>query len=281
MPTLLVTGAGRGIGNTLVRRASARGDTVFAAVRKQQDFAKFSGMAGVHPVLMDVSDDASVEAAFAVIDRALAGKPLNGVVHCAAVQPCGAIEVLPVATFAEVLNNNTLGSLRVLKGSIPRLRGHGGRIVLVTSLWGRAASPMLAPYCASKHAIEALADVARRETIGMNLHVIVAQPGVVHTDMADLEADNAARALEALSPEHKQRYGNLYRRYQNLVKGGQKGGISADEAAANIERALTAAKPKRRYRFGMDSKAVVFLQWLLPDGLMDFALGKSVNHEPL
>ena len=281
MPTLLVTGAGRGIGNTMVKRASARGDTVFAAVRKQADFDKFAGMAGVHPVLMDVSSDASVEAAFAEIDRLLAGKPLNGVAHCAAVQPSGTIEVLPVSTFADVLNNNTLGSLRVLKGSIPRLRGHDGRIVLVTSLWGRAASPMLAPYCASKHAIEAIADVARRETIGMNMHVIVAQPGVVHTDMADQEAANAARSLEALSPEHKQRYGNMYRRYENLVKGGQKGGISADEASAQIERALTAARPKRRYRFGMDSKAVVFLQWLLPDSWMDFALGKSVNHQPL
>lgn len=281
MPTLLVTGAGRGIGNTLVRRASGRGDTVFAAVRKQEDFAKFQGMAGVHPVLMDVSNDASVEAAFAAADRVLAGQPLDGVAHCAAIQPSGAIEVQSVDTFAQVLNNNTLGSLRVLKASIPRLRGHGGKIVLVTSLWGRAASPMLAPYCASKHAIEAIADVARRETIGMNLHIVVAQPGVVHTDMADQEAENAGRAHAALSPEHKRLYGNMYLRYQNLVKGGQKGGISADEACANIERALHAAKPKRRYQFGMDSKAVVFLQWLLPDSWMDFALGKSVNHDPL
>lgn len=281
MPNLLVTGAGRGIGNNLVRRASARGDTVFACVRKREDFAKFQGMPGVHPVLMDVSNDESVASAFVTVDGLLAGKPLNGVVNCAAVQPSGAIEVLSIDTFAQTLNNNYMGSLRVLKGSIPRLRGHGGRIVLVTSLWGRAAAPMLGPYCSSKHAIEALADIARRETIGMNLHVVVAQPGVVHTDMADLEAENVARSLEALSPADKDRYGNLYRRYQKLVLGGQKSGIAVDKACECIEAPLSAAKPKARYRFGMDSKFVCFLQWLLPDGWMDAALGKSLNHQPL
>lgn len=65
-----------------------------------------------------------------------------------------------------------------------------------------------------------------------------------------------------------------------MVQGG-KATISADKAAKNIEDALFAPRPRARYRFGMDSKAVCFLQWLLQDTWMDFALSRRLNHRPL
>ena len=280
MTTLLVTGAARGIGHTLVRRAIARGDTVFACVRKNSDRAKFESVANLHVVLMDVSDTTSVERGFAEVDQLLSGKPLDGIIHCAATAPSGAIEVLSVEVFEQCLNNNALGSLRIIKAAIPRLRGHDGRLILVTSLWGRASGPMLGPYCASKHAIETLADIARRETIGMNLRIIVAQPGVVLTDMYT-QAGNLDHEIAALSAEQRSRYGNYYQRYCKLVADGGKMAITADKAAENMEAALFARRPKARYRFGMDSKLVCFLTWLLPDSWMDAMLAKSLNHQPL
>lgn len=280
MKTLVVTGAARGIGHVVAKRALERGDTVFAVVRKAEDSARFLPSARLHVVVMDMGDTASVQRGFAEVDRLLEGKHLDQVVHSAAISVPGAIELTEVSDFERHLNTNTLGSLRVLKASIPRLRGHGGRIVLLTSLWGRASGPMLSAYCASKHAIESLADTARRESAGMGLHIIVAEPGVVRTDMYASQASGTDQLIAAMSPEHAQLYGTLYRRYRKVTSGGT-ASISADQCAASIEKALSVARPRTRYRIGTDSKAVCFLAWLLPDTWMDALLGLSLNRKPL
>jgi NAD(P)-dependent dehydrogenase (short-subunit alcohol dehydrogenase family) len=281
MANILVTGAARGIGHELVQRAIKRGDTVFACVRKEADRSRFPAAPNLHVVLMDVADTASVGRAFEEVDRLLAGKKLDGVINPAAVQITGAIEVAPVEEFEHTLNTNTLGSLRIIKAAIPRLRGHGGRLILVTSLWGRASGVLLGAYCASKHAIESLADVARRETLGMNMHVIVAEPGVVLTDMYTTQADEVDKCVARMSPEQRRLYENLHLRYRKLVEGGGSTAITATRAAENIEKALFARKPRVRYRFGNDSRIVVLLTWLLPDRWMDGLLGVSLNHKPL
>jgi NAD(P)-dependent dehydrogenase (short-subunit alcohol dehydrogenase family) len=143
MPAVLITGAARGIGHELAVRALARGDTVFAVVRKEADRSRFAAKSNLHVVLMDVADTASVENGFAEVDRLLGSQPLDAIVHAAAIAKPNAIEIAPVEEFEETLNTNTLGSLRILKAAIPRLRGHNGRLVLVTSLWGRASGAMV------------------------------------------------------------------------------------------------------------------------------------------
>lgn len=279
MAILLVTGAARGIGHTVVERALARGDTVFAVVRKTADASKFSRNPNLHVVLMDMADTDAVNLGFDEVDRLLAGRKLNAIVNCAAISVPGAIELTPVDEFAQIMNTNALGSLRMLKAAIPRLRGHGGRLILVTSLWGQASGALLGAYCASKHAIESLADVARRETAGMNLHIIVAEPGVVQTDMLTEQGPVAQAHLERMTTEQSSLYGNLYRRYFKLVSGA--GGITAQTCAAGIEKAIFAKRPALRYRIGPDSKAVCLLNALLPAGCMDWVMGLSLNNKPM
>ncbi|MFT3666932.1 SDR family NAD(P)-dependent oxidoreductase [Piscinibacter sp.] len=279
MSTLLVTGAARGIGHRLVERALARGDTVFAVVRKDGDAGRFSASPKLHVVRMDMAHTDSVAQGFAEVDRLLAGAPLQAIAHCAAISIPGAIELTEVAEFEQIINTNALGSLRVLKAAIPRLRGHGGRLVLVTSLWGQASGALLGAYCASKHAIESLADTARRETMGMNLHIVVAEPGVVKTDMLSDQAPAVREHLERMTAEQRGLYGFLYGRYFKLVSGA--GGITADACAAGIERALRAARPAARYRIGGDSKLVCLLDALLPDRWMDWVMARSLNNKPM
>jgi NAD(P)-dependent dehydrogenase (short-subunit alcohol dehydrogenase family) len=279
MATLLVTGAAGGIGRVVVERARARGDTVFAVVLQASDGSGLPAGDRLHIVQMDVSDTNSVAQGFEAVDRLLAGRTLDGVVHLAAVAAPGAIELTSMAQFEKLININALGSLRILKAAIPRLRGHGGRLVLVSSLWGRASGALLGAYCASKHAVESLADTARRETAGMNLHIIVAEPGVVHTEMLDGQGPTVQGHLDKLSTQERSLYGALYQRYVKLVRSSK--GISAAQCAAGIEQALFAARPATRYRIGTDSTLVCFLNWLLPDRWMDGVMAQSLNNKPL
>jgi NAD(P)-dependent dehydrogenase (short-subunit alcohol dehydrogenase family) len=281
MPTLLVTGAARGIGREIVRRAVARGDTVFAVVRKDADRSRFEDSATCRVILMDVADTASVESGFAEVDRLLAGQPLDAIIHAAAISRPSVIEIAPVSEFEETLNTNAMGSLRILKAAIPRLRGHGGRLILVTSLWGKASGALLGAYCASKHAIESLADTARRETQGMNLHIILAEPGVVKTDMLSTQASDSESMIERMTAAQESLYGTLYRRYAKLTGAAGRTAITATQCAAEIEKALFARRPRTRYRIGRDSTIVCFLTWLLPDRWMDGLMALSLNRKPL
>jgi len=281
MSTILITGAARGIGHELATRAAARNDTVFAVVRKESDRTRFAARANLHVVLMDVADTPSVETGFAEVDRLLAGRPLDAIINAAAVSRPSVIELTTVAEFETTLNTNALGSLRVLKAAIPRLRGHGGRLLLLTSLWGRTSGALLGAYCASKHAIESLADTARRETAGMNLHIILIEPGVVKTDMLSTQPVETESLISRMSAAEVSLYGTLYRRYAKLTGSAGGSAITTTECAQQIERALFARRPRTRYRVGRDAKIVCFLAWLLPDRWMDGLMGLSLNRKPL
>jgi NAD(P)-dependent dehydrogenase (short-subunit alcohol dehydrogenase family) len=281
MSTIVITGAARGIGRELVRRAIARGDTVFAVVRKEVDRSSFGAPANLYTILMDVADSGSVETGFAEIDRSLAGRPLDAIINAAGISRANAIELSTVSEFEEVLNTNTLGSLRILKSAIPRLRGHGGRLILITSLWGRTSGAMLSAYCASKHAIESLADTARRETAGMNLHVILVEPGVVRTDMLMTPGSETESSLARMTITEAALYGSLYRRYGKLTAAAGRTAISAAQCAVDIEKALFARRPRTRYRVGRDAKLLCFLAWALPDRWMDGLMGLSLSRKPM
>lgn len=210
-----------------------------------------------------------------------AGRPLYAVINAAAISRPSAIEIAPVSEFEDIINTNTLGSLRILKAAIPRLRGHGGRRILLTSLWGKASGALLGAYCASKHAIESLADTARRETAGMSLHVILIEPGVVLIDMLSTQAAEADSLISRMSGEQRSLYETPYRRYAKLTAGAGRAAITATRCAEDIEKALFARRPRTRYRVGRDSQLVCFLTWLLPDRWMDAVMGLSLNRKPL
>lgn len=269
MTALLITGAGSGIGRELTNRAVARGDRVIATVRSEKDLASFGNHSNLHLVNMDVASTASVEKGFADLDAWLNGTPLNVVINSAAICPLGALEVQPIEVIEQTLNTNAVGAARVLRASLPRLRGHDGRIALLTSLWGKVSGPMLSAYCASKFAIEALADATRRETHGHGVHIIVVEPGVVRTSMVKKQVEQSREAAAALQPEVRAHYGELYSKYSAMISKNSGGGLSAEECAAAIERIVFHKKPKTRYRVGGDSKAVTSLARLLPDTALD------------
>lgn len=269
MANILVTGAGGGIGRALVERGLARGDRVVAAMRSERDLTSFAEHGRLRLVRMDVSSTPSVDAAFEEADAWLAGEPLKAVVNCAAVCPLGAVEVEPPELLLDTLNTNAVGSARVLRAALPRLRGRDGRIALVTSLWGKVSGPMLSAYCSSKFAIEALADATRRETHGQGVHVILVEPGVVRTGMVSGQIAAAKAATAALSADHAAVYGRLYRGYSEMIEKNSGGGVSADQCAAGIEAAIFARTPKPRYVVGADAKAVTSLARLLPDRAFD------------
>ena len=284
MKRLMITGSARGIGFALAKRAIERGDQVFAMVRRQSDEAKFGKHDNLHVVVMNVADSGSVDLGFTEVDRLLAGSSLDAVINAAAISIPGALELTSMSEFEQTLNTNALGSVRVMKAAIPRLRGHGGRVIMVTSLWGHASGAMLSAYCMSKHAIESLVDCVRRETDGMNIHIIAVEPGVVRTDMYRDQGPMVQRLLDGMSLEQSRVYGLLYKRYLNLVggpdgNGSPDAGITVEQCAIDIEVALFDPQPKPRYQSGEDAKQIIALVKKLSDVEMDAVISARLSNQ--
>ena len=274
--TLLITGAATGMGHELVRRAVARGDRVIATTLPAEN-RLFDSAPHLSVIDLDVGDDASVAWAFAAVDRLLAGKALDCVVNCAGIAPSGALEVEPLTTLVDTLNINTVGTARVLREALPRVRPTRGRIVLFSSLWGRVGGPMLSAYCASKHANEALVDSVRRETHGQGVDIVLIEPGVVRTNMVSATVAGSRSGADSLPGSHAERYGSLYQKFAKMIAREATGGVSVEDAAAVIERAMFAARPRTRYRIGKDAKAVIGLTSILPDRAFDAIFRKMLD----
>lgn len=248
--TVLITGASTGIGYAAARHLSAKGWTVFAGVRSQAaGLILKDGSAGdLRAIRLDVAQPEQVEAAVQVIAAALGKRRLTGLVNNAGIAMMGPLGLQPLEDFEAHFAVNVFGMLRVtqaclpLLGSDPAREGPPGRIVTITSVGGRIASPFLGAYTATKHANEAMTDTLRRELSIYGIDAIAVGPGAVRTPIWEkAEKDNAD------SPYAASDWGPSLKTFEQAMFRGGRTGLAPEQIAAVIETALCARKPKARY----------------------------------
>ncbi|MBI1868954.1 MAG: SDR family oxidoreductase [Methylocystis sp.] len=190
----LVSGANRGIGRELARRVAARGDHVTASVRNEAVCARLAPEvahfgAGFSTLVFDVRDETAIGAA--ARDVAL---PLDVLVCNAGV--AGPQRQSPLdMDFEGALDTfsvNTLGPLRLVQAFLPALRqAKNPRIVIVSSILGSMArgASMHIVYCASKAALNKMAQGLAAELRPEGITAVALHPGWVRTDMGGADAD--------------------------------------------------------------------------------------------
>jgi NAD(P)-dependent dehydrogenase (short-subunit alcohol dehydrogenase family) len=268
---VLVTGASTGIGRASAVRLANAGWDVFAGVRKPEDGEAVRGESPdrIQPLILDVTDAATIEAAAATLSEALDGRGLAGLVNNAGITVQGPLEFLPLDDLRNQLEVNVVGQLAVTQAVMPEIRRATGRIVNMGSVGGRVAHPILGPYHASKYAMEALTDSLRKELREWGIHVIVVEPGSMATEIWDKGVRGADEQLERIGERGRELYGGTIEKIRAVAaKTGERGG-SPDTVAKVVERALTAKRPRTRYLVGADAIAQVALDTILPDRAVD------------
>jgi NAD(P)-dependent dehydrogenase (short-subunit alcohol dehydrogenase family) len=265
VPSVLITGASRGIGHAAALRMAAAGWDVYAGVRRAED-----GPAGT-PVVLDVTDASQV----AALDEVLPDR-LDAVVNNAGVVVSGPVEALDLDDLRHQLEVNVTGQLAVTQAVLPRLRRSRGRILFVSSVSGRVASPLTGAYNASKFAIEGLADAMRMELKPWGIAVVLIEPGSIDTDLWRNALDTADEAEAAMQPEHRELYAAHLAGMRKTIPRIQKQASPVEKAADAIEQALTADRPKARYLVGTDAKVQVALS-ALPTRVVDAVIGKATG----
>ena len=181
----VVTGANSGIGLATALRLAADGFEVWAGARSDAglaviaDAAVVAGLTDVHPVQMDVTDDASVAAAFAQIQ---AGGPVDVLVNNAGITGAGSVEETPVATYQAMFDTNVLGVVRCIQQVLPGMRAaRAGRIVNISSSSAIQSPPLMAPYATTKMAVEGISESLQAEVAPYGIRVIAIQAGTILT----------------------------------------------------------------------------------------------------
>lgn len=279
--SILVTGASTGIGEACALAFDRLGWEVFAGVRRDEDGKKLQekSTARLRPVFVDVCDVASIDAAVAAIGEKVGDKGLTALVNNAGIGVGGPVEYLPIEEWRRQLDVNVIGQVAVTKAVLPLIRKSGsrGRIVFIGSVGGRVASPFVAPYAASKHAIEAIAESMRHELASTGMRIVVVEPGAVRTPIWD-KAETAADEIEAsLPPEGLERYAGAIDGLRNMLRFQARTGIDPGVVAKVVERAVTSTQPSARYLVGKDAKGMALIARVLPDRARDAVLRNAMK----
>jgi NAD(P)-dependent dehydrogenase (short-subunit alcohol dehydrogenase family) len=274
---VVVTGASTGIGEATTQRLAADGFSVFAGVRKEADGERLRGER-IEPVMLDVTEDATVAAAANTVEEAVGDAGLAGLVNNAGIAVSGPLEFLPVAELRHQLEVNVVGQVAVTQAFLPAIRRARGRIVNIGSIGGRIALPLAGPYAASKFAMEAVTDTLRRELRPWGIEVSIIEPGGVRTPIWDRGTETANRLLEEAPPELLDRYGSVIDAMRSQVAEIERDGLPPSGVADVVHEALTAKKPRTRYLVGSDARQRARAASLLPDRAMDRLIARALKN---
>lgn len=281
MPTAriaVVTGSSTGIGRATSLRLDRSGWTVYAGVRREEDAAALieSGSDRLRPATVDVTDASSISA---LRERVEHEQPdgIHALVNNAGSAFSGPVEFVPLDDLRTQIEVNLIGQVAMLQTLIPSLRKTRGRIINLTSIGGIVASPFMGPYAASKFGLEAISDSLRTELRPWGIETIAIEPGSVATEIWETGARQFAGSRERMPPEAEELYGKAMLAMQRTSEEMGSRGIPTEEAAALIERALDAKRPKARYRLGRDAHIMFALKRLLPDRVFDRLIARAMR----
>lgn len=262
MSTVLITGAGTGIGNLTARALARAGHRVYASMRAPE--SRNAARAGelralaaaenldLHVIELDVASQESADLAVAAVLEDAAG--LDVVIHNAGHLVTGYVEAFTAEEIAHLIDVNTLGVQRLNRAALPHLRGQRrGTLLYVGSTIPVTTPPFLGPYVVSKAAMDSLALVTSYEVAPLGIETVIVMPGAFtqgtdHFPKAGRPADAAGvadgyRALDPLAARNEQATESLFTP-----------GTQADPAAVaeEITRILSLPFGERPFRSVID-----------------------------
>jgi NAD(P)-dependent dehydrogenase (short-subunit alcohol dehydrogenase family) len=271
---ILISGCSSGIGRAAAIEAARRGHRVFASARDPQTIASLGEQTGarIRTLRLDVQDAASCAAAVQSV-LAEAGR-LDALVNNAGYAQYGSVEDVSIERWQAQFDVNVFGVLRLTQAALPAMReARSGTIVNVSSVGGKVSVPFASPYCAAKHALEAISDALRVEVSPFGIRVAVIEPGSITTrfeERARREADSFLKGAGPYSPF----YGGAERAMDVELRMGE---LPPEAVARVIVDAVESQRPRTRYPLTLLSRLLIPLRRLLPDRYFDWQMRRMLK----
>lgn len=258
MTVVLITGSNSGIGHAVAEQAVQKGLTVYGGARRRETFAAIEAV-GATPLWLDVMDETSMQAAVSLIEARHGAVDI--LVNNAGYGQMGAVEEIPLSRWRVQYETNVFGLVRLTQLVIPAMRARGrGRILNVSSMGGEFTFPLASAYHSTKYAVESINDALRFELHPFGIQVISIQPGAVATPLA--------AAVETLTTPPDSPYARQVAALHRL-SGQSLGYLTAAQVARVVVSAMTAQRPRTRYKIGWMAHLMTRTRALLGDRQWD------------
>lgn len=268
--SILITGCSSGIGLDAAQTLAAEGWRVFATCRAEADCARLRE-AGLESFVLDHATPETIAAAFdTALDRT--GGTLDAVFLNGAYAVPAPLQDVPTEAMRAIFEANFIGWHDLARRAVPVMRAQGhGRIVFNSSVLGFIAAKYRGAYIATKFAVEGYADTLRLEMRGTGVHVSLLQPGPIDTAFRA----NAIAQFERWIDWEASPLADEYRaRLLDHLYNGSAGSafeLPARAVTDRLRHALTARRPRARYRITTPTKVMAMAKRLLPGRAFDQA----------
>jgi len=269
MQTVLLTGAGSGMGLECALQLCAAGYRVFATVLDEDEAETLRSEAAARGLTprcfrMDLTRPEQIRAGVDAV-MAEAGR-IDALVFFAGMGLRGFFEDLTLEEVRRVYEVNVFGTMAVVQAVLPYMRAAGrGRVVITTSVAGRIGSMSISGYASSKFAVEGFAECLWQEVAPLGIHVSLLEPGLILTEHFTRNRNRAARAVDPASPyyawfcQHERIVDELLRRNR----------VTKADVARVVLRILSARRPRLRYLVGGKVRLILGLRRYLPGELFE------------
>ncbi len=277
MNKVVITGVSTGIGYSSAKVLCNADYMVFGSVRNEKDADRLSLELGenFHPLFFDVTNKGQIISEYEKVKNSLKeGECIRGLINNAGIALGGPISLIDTEVFRKQFDVNFFGLIDVTKVFLPLLGikkevQKKGKIINISSVSGKRAYPFVAPYSASKFALEAFSDSLRRELLLYGIDVILIEPGPIKTAIWDKTPD----------PNHNQFIGSDYelslKRFYKLVIQMGKKGFHSDVIGNRVKFILESKNPSVRHIITPNRFLNYTLASLLPTRLYDKIIAKG------
>ncbi|HVL49654.1 MAG TPA: SDR family oxidoreductase [Candidatus Thermoplasmatota archaeon] len=267
--TVLVTGAGRGIGLAAAEAFERAGWNVVATARDQAALDRLAAR-GWTAIPLDIEQaSATAEAA----RRALEAGPPSVLVNNAGYAELGPVETVDRSRWRRQFETNVFGPFDLARRLLPAMRAMGGgRVIQMSSALGRQSAPWAGVYAASKFALEAATDAFRVEVRPWNVGVTLVEPGFVRGDFVDAAVAGMDASLEPGNPYDRSR-----RNLDPWLARVHRFAVTPERVAAVILREATRPRPRARAVVGFAARASLVARALAPGSLVDLVMHRVLS----
>lgn len=250
MKIAVVTGTSSGIGLITSLHLAKNGYKVFAGMRNLAKATALKEAAAaealdVEVVQLDVCDNASITAAFQLIEQT---GPVDVLINNAGIGGSSPLELTPEDEHRQMFETNYFGVVNCIQAVLPTMRERGtGCIVNITSAVGLMATPNQIAYSASKWALECLGEALAHEMYRFGVRVVNVEPGVIMTNIFENSAEQTR--YDKTSP-----YQPIMRRNGKIFAAGFNRAVQPQRVAETILEAITTADYRLRWPVGPDAE---------------------------
>lgn len=259
--TILITGAtsGMGLANTIL--FAQNGYQVFATYRNERDKDQLRKLKNVHPVKMDVTDADNIRQAFREISAIVGDDGLYAIVNNAGIMYAAPFEYADEERARKVMDVNLMAPFKITQTFIPLMKKHNAcnaikaRVINIASWAGYIGQPFIPFYNASKAGLIGLSESMYYDLGLLDIHVVLASPGVTRTPMLGKATEDSTRNLQVLPKAGH----DFYKPYLDHIKTmGERSGNStflptADNLAKKILKIVESERPKHKYNLAFDA----------------------------